>query len=65
MCPDRAYLLRCWQAGESICDGEQAWRFSVEEILPERRTRGFASLEALITFLRGEFARSDDELESE
>jgi hypothetical protein len=61
----RAYLLRCWQGGESGCDAERPWRFSVEEIWPERRKRGLGNLEALFAFLRDELARSSDELEDE
>jgi len=70
--PYRAYLLRCWQEGEAASGKEPLWRFSVEEILPssppagsgqrklkalpERRRKGFSSLEALIAFLRAELA---------
>jgi len=60
--PYRAYLLRCWQEGEAAPGKEPLWRFSVEEILPERRRKGFSSLEALVAFLRAEFASGEDEL---
>jgi P pilus assembly chaperone PapD len=59
--PYRAYLLRCWREGEAASDREPLWRFSVEEILPERRRKGFNNLEALIAFLRAELEGSEDE----
>lgn len=59
--PYRAYLLRCWQEGEAASGKEPPWRFSVEEILPERRRKGFSSLEALVAFLRAELDSSEDE----
>jgi hypothetical protein len=57
--PNRAYLLRCWQEGEAAAGQEPLWRFSVEEIVPERRRKGFTSLEALLAFLRAELDSSD------
>jgi hypothetical protein len=57
----RAYLLRCWQEGEAPPGKEPLWRFSVEEILHERRRKGFSSLEALIAFLRAELASGKEE----
>jgi hypothetical protein len=62
----RAYLLRCWRE-RGAAGKEPLWRFSVEEILHERRRQGFSSLEALIAFLRAELASgkkepSDDEV---
>ena len=60
--PYRAYLLRCWRDGEATPDdGEPCWRFSLEEILHERRHRGFGSLEALVAFLRAELTGGTDE----
>ena len=53
---NRAYLLRCWQEGEAAPGKEPLWRFSVEEILNERRRKGFSSLGALIAFLQAELA---------
>ncbi len=58
--PYRAYLLRCWREGKAATDQESPWRFSVEEILGERRRKGFSSLGALITFLRAELANDED-----
>ena len=52
--PYRAYLLRCWQEGDGETDKGPLWRFAVEEIFGERRRHGFASLEALVAFLRVE-----------
>jgi hypothetical protein len=57
--PYRAYLVRCWQEGEPSCDEGHRWRFSVEEVLHERRQRGFSGLEALLAFLRTELVGED------
>ena len=59
--PHRAYLLRCWREGEAAAGQEPVWRFSVEEIVPERRRKGFSSLEALLAFLRAELAGGEEE----
>ena len=64
--PYRAYLLRCWQEGEVAPGQESHWRFWVEEILYERRQKGFSNLGALFAFLQaelvdGEAEPSDDE----
>ena len=59
--PYRAYLLRCWQEGEAAPGHEPTWRFSVEEVLHERRRQGFSSLDGLIAFLRAELAGSGKE----
>jgi hypothetical protein len=59
--PYRAYLLRCWQEGEAAPGKEPLWRFSVEEILNERRRKGFSSLGVLLAFLRGELASGEEE----
>ncbi len=58
---NRAYLLRCWQEGEAAPGKEPRWRFSLEDVLHERRRKGFDSLEALITFLRDELTGGADE----
>jgi len=42
--PYRAYLLRCWRETEAAPGQELPWRFSVEEILGERRRQGFNGL---------------------
>ncbi len=52
---NRAYLIRCWQEGDKPC-----WRFSVEEVLHERRRRGYVDLETLIAFLRAELGNNPD-----
>jgi hypothetical protein len=75
--PYRAYLLRCWQEGEAASGKKPLWRFSLEEILPsapstgsgqrklkappERRRKGFSSLEALTAFLRAKLDNGEDE----
>ncbi len=43
----RAYLLRCWQEGDS-------WRYSIEMTGKEQERRGFGSLEALLAWLGAE-----------
>jgi hypothetical protein len=57
----RAYLVRRWQEGGPAPGGEPQWRFSVEEVLGERRKRGFDSLEALMAFLREELVGGGSE----
>jgi len=57
----RAYLLRCWQEGEAAPGEEPRYRFSVEEVLHERRQRGFDGLEALLAFLRAELTGGEAE----
>ncbi len=57
----RAYLLRCWPERDTARSDHSQWRFSVEDILHERRRTGFGDLETLIAFLRAEFAESKDE----
>jgi hypothetical protein len=64
---DRAYLIRCWQERNSVYGtppagtsadvqpARQAWRFSIEEVLHERKRRGFADLDSLLDYLRAEF----------
>lgn len=56
----RAYLVRCWQEGSNALDGKPLWRFSVEELLHERRQRGFSSLEALIAYFMNELVANND-----
>ena len=60
--PYRAYLLRCWREGEEVPGEAPHWRFSVEEILKERRRQGFDSLAALIAFLKAELVGSEEKL---
>jgi hypothetical protein len=56
----RAYLVRCWR-DKSSSDEERPWRFSVEEVLHERRRKAFSSPEALFAFLQAELACSPSE----
>ena len=56
----RAYLVRCWR-DKSSPDEEHPWRFLVEEVLHERRQKGFGRLEALFAFLQAELARNSGE----
>jgi len=53
---DRVFLLRCWQESGDLGDNEQMrWRFSLEEVSPQRWRQGFVALEDLLAFLRREF----------
>lgn len=54
--PYRAYLLRCWFEGEAVEDQAPLWRFSMEEVLDQRRRLGFSHLEDIMAFLRTELA---------
>ncbi len=55
----RAYLLRCWREGE-VSGGEgPTWRFSVEEVLGERRRWGFGRLEEVMAFLQSDLAEGE------
>jgi hypothetical protein len=56
-----AYLLRCWCEEQAAPNGAARWRFSVEEILHERRRRGFSNLESLVAFLRSELIGTGDQ----
>ena len=57
----QAYMLRCWREEQAAPDGSSRWRFSVEEVLHERRQRGFTSLEALFAFLEAALAGGEGE----
>ena len=59
--PDRAYLIRCWQEHNAQPD-TQRWRFSVEEVLHERKRWGFEELDALFAFLRAELEPTDPDV---
>ncbi len=56
-----AWVLRCWEVPDPDPDGSAAWRCSLEDPHTRER-RGFASLEALMAFLRAELALGCDEL---
>ncbi len=56
MQPYRAFLLRCWSAHAASSDTAITWRFSLEEVGPERQVLAFASLEALTAYLGGELS---------
>jgi hypothetical protein len=57
--PQRAYLLRCCRERRGRAAWGSLWRFSLEEVLGDRRRRGFHSLEALVTFIRGELREAE------
>ena len=48
----RAFLLRCWQEPDRGKGGAPAWRFSLTHINAKRERKGFASLEAMMAYLR-------------
>jgi len=53
----KAFLLRLWQVKQN---GHEIWRASLEDSHTGER-RGFASLEALMEFLRGQTQDMGDE----
>ena len=55
----RAFLLRCWREVGAGPDGEPAWRFALVHAGNEGSGRGFASLEALVAYLKGELEHED------
>ena len=56
----RSYLLTFWEERSRDPDAPAVWRFSLEEARTGQR-RGFASLEALVAFLRVELEGERDE----
>ena len=50
----RAFLLRCWRETEAGSGGPTTWRFCLVEPGNGETERGFASLEALLAYLRQE-----------
>jgi hypothetical protein len=50
----QAYVLRCWEAPTADAQAPATWRFTLENAHTEER-QGFATLEALLTFLQIEF----------
>jgi hypothetical protein len=49
----RVYLVRCWQEGATVIEGEPIWRFSLDAPWYQER-RGFANLQALMDHLHTE-----------
>ncbi len=49
----QAYLLRLWEERSQHSAGSATWRFSLEDPRTEER-RGFADIESLVAFLRGQ-----------
>ncbi len=52
---DRVFLLRCWRENNDLDNSRAHWRFSLEEVSPQRGRRGFVALAELLAFLRREF----------
>ena len=60
----RSFLLRCWQEQDrSQISRSQIWRFSLEDTRSGKQ-RGFASLEALMTYLQTALASEEEDLEN-
>ena len=55
-----SFLLRCWEEGNPQPGMPETWRFSLEDIHTGQR-RGFASLEALLAYVRAELERDREE----
>ena len=55
----RAFLLRCWREGGPRPGGPATWRFRLAQPGDGKAERGFAGLEALLAYLRGEMEGSD------
>ncbi len=51
----RTYLIRCWEERSRDLTAPTVWRFSLEDPQTGQR-RGFASLEKMMGFIRGELA---------
>jgi len=52
----RAFLLRCWREAGAGPGEAPAWRYALARAGGVEAPRGFASLEALVAFLRQELA---------
>ena len=50
--PNRAYLIRCWR--ENQIAPPVKWRFTVEEVLHDKKRWGFDNLDELLAFLHAE-----------
>jgi hypothetical protein len=50
----RAFLLRCWQEADAGPAGDAAWRFTLVQLGQGQTRKGFACLEDLVAYLRGE-----------
>ena len=57
----RAYLLTTWEERSQGPEVPAAWRFALQDPRSGQR-RGFATLEALVAFLRTELISDEDEL---
>lgn len=55
----RSYLLRCWETGGGGPQRPATWRFSLQDSETGQK-RGFADLEALVTYLQTALASEID-----
>jgi hypothetical protein len=53
------FLLRCWQEANDESNAAPAWHFSLVEAGGEQRRRGFASLQAAMTFIEAELTKGN------
>lgn len=47
----RIFILRCWSEPDIPNGNAATWRFSLQEVMPEGRQRGFAHLLDMVAFL--------------
>ena len=57
----RSYLLRCWQEGQPSGGdpGALIWRFALVPIDDQSNPKGFACLEDLFGYLRGQLLQEE------
>ena len=48
----QSFLLRCWLEPDESLAGGAAWRFILTHINKNRDKKGFADLEAVVTYLQ-------------
>ncbi len=50
----RAFLLRCWREADAGSDDQTVWRFCLVKPGDAQTQRAFATLEALVAYLKQE-----------
>ena len=48
---DYAFILRCWPEPDDSSGDAAVWRFSLNQIYPQKRINGFANLDAIMAYL--------------
>ncbi|RMF03519.1 MAG: hypothetical protein D6768_05695 [Chloroflexi bacterium] len=51
----QSYILRCWEERSTQQDQPGVWRFSLEDVRTGR-LMGFATLEAMVTYVQNKLA---------